>query len=327
MGAPAICPNPKGFPLPEDRFAAIGPCESTKREITLCYQTFGDTASPPILLVSGLGCTCFSWRENLCEELVRAGYFVIRYDNRDVGLSTHLENCAKVALPRLILPVWASVWEGQPPYLIDDMARDGLRLLTALGIKKAHIMGSSMGGMIVQAMAIQAPERILSATIIFSHSGQDVTPQTWKMSLALLDRPASTSEDDVVAFKIRHAKRFCGGYSLEDPAVYGVLKLKEIHRAPDDSDGISRQAWAIRRSPGRDYGISKLSGVPVLIVHGMQDTMIPLDNGLHLAELIPDAKLVVYPRMGHYIPVELYKELTRQVAALRADNSIPERAL
>lgn len=306
-----------GNPDPEDKFVYVRHCARTKRDITIAYQTFGDKKHPCLLLVSGLGSTLHIQREQLCQKLADAGFYVVRFDNRDVGLSTHLDGLPTPFLPRMILPGWMSVGEGEPPYLLEDMALDALNLLTALGIERAHVAGGSMGGMIVQCMAILQPERILSLTIIFSHSGgPNVKPQTFGMSLSFLDKPSSDSREDQVAFKVRTLKRFTGLYKLNEEETI-ALTNKILDRCADDNAGFLRQTWAIQRSPSRVEDLQRIRNVPTLIIHGLQDTMIPAENGLQLCQLIDGSKMVVFPRMGHWIPPELYDEVVKELCFLR----------
>lgn len=303
-------------PLPEDKFVNVGRCASTGREITICYHTYGDPSNPCLLMVMGLGGTSWNWKAKFLDRLVKAGFYVVCYDNRDAGLSTHLNGCPTVLIARMILPSWASVGEGKPPYTLYDMAEDGMNLLTALGIKKAHVFGESMGGMIIQCMALRHPERVRSMTIVYSHSGANVKPQTIGMSLAMLRKPASSSVEDVVNFKVEMAALFTGDYPLDEPTTRATAELT-YKRSPDDANGLLRQIWAIQRAEGREDGLRKLHNMPVLIVHGMVDTMIPFENGVQLAKLIDGSKLVAFARMGHSIPKELYDDVVAEMTLLK----------
>ncbi|KPI85825.1 hydrolase alpha/beta fold family-like protein, partial [Leptomonas seymouri] len=301
-----VPPKWSGHPLPEDRFATVGRCASTGRAITICYRTFGCPSDPCLLMVMGLGGTSWHWRADFIRGLVDAGFYVVCYDNRDVGLSTHLDGCPTVFIARMILPTWASIGEGSPPYTLYDMAEDGMNLLTALGIEGAHVMGESMGGMIVQCMALRHPERVKSLTIVYSHSGgPKVKPQTIKVSLSMLQRPASSSLEDQINFKVVIARLFAGDYELDEADIRATAELT-LKRCPEDGDGVLRQIWAIQRAESRVSGLRKLSGIPTLILHGMKDTMIPFENGLQLAQLIDGSRLVSFARMGHSIPKALF---------------------
>jgi pimeloyl-ACP methyl ester carboxylesterase len=308
-----VPPKCSGQPLPEDKFVKVGRCASTGREITICYRTYGKPSDPCLLLVMGLGGSSWHWKAEFLEKLARAGFYVVCYDNRDVGLSTHLDGCATVFIARMILPAWASICEGNPPYTLNDMADDGMNLLTALGIEKAHVFGTSMGGMIVQCMALRHPDRVKSLTIVFSHSGgPKVKPQTIGMSLSMLQRPASNSTEDQVQFKVRMAALYTGDYPLDEAATRATAELT-LKRCADDKDGLLRQIWAIQRAESRVEGLRELCGVPTLIIHGMADTMVPFENGLQLAQLIDGSKLVAFARMGHSIPKELFDDIVAEV--------------
>lgn len=304
----------QGTPLPIDKFVKIGKCASTGEEITICYNAFGNPADPCLLLVMGLGGVALYWKDEFVEALVHAGFYVVRFDNRDVGLSTHLDGQPTPFIARMILPSWASIGEGVPPYTLTDMGNDGWGLLTALGVERAHILGSSMGGMIVQCMALQHPERVKSLTIVYSHSGgPNVKPQTWRMSMAMLEKPASPSFEDRVNFKVYMSSLFMGDYPHDEPSTRAIATTV-LTRCPEDKAGLLRQIWAVQRAESREDGLRGLRGIPTLIVHGMEDTMVPFENGLQLTRLIDGSKLVAFARMGHAIPKELYAEIVREVA-------------
>ncbi|KPA76229.1 putative mitochondrial hydrolase, alpha/beta fold family-like protein [Leptomonas pyrrhocoris] len=312
-----VPPKRRGSPLPDDKFVKVGRCASTGREISICYRTVGNPKDPCLLLVMGLGGCGLQWGEPLVQRFVSAGFYVVCYDNRDVGLSTHLDGCPTVFIARMVLPSWASLGEGQPPYTLYDMAEDGMNLLTALGIEKAHILGESMGGMIVQCMALRHPERVKSLTIVYSHSGgPKVKPQTFKMSLAMLREPASNSLEDQVNFKVQMTRLFTGDYEL-DEEMTRKMGLTTLSRCPEDGDGVLRQIWAVQRAKSRVKGLRNLRGIPTLIVHGMADTMVPFENGLQLARLVDGSKLVSFARMGHSLPKDLYDDIVAEVVLQR----------
>ncbi|KAG5481559.1 hypothetical protein LSCM1_05582 [Leishmania martiniquensis] len=313
-------------PLPFDKFVKVGKCSSTGEDITLCYSTMGNPADPCLLLVMGLGGTVLHWKEGFLEGLVQSGFYVVRYDHRDVGLSTHLDGYPTPLISRMLLPSWASIGEGVPPYTLYDMANDAWGLLTALGIERAHILGTSMGGMIAQCMALRSPERVKSLTIVYSHSGgPKVKPQTWRMTLSMLERPASQSLEDRVDFKVRISSLFCGDYPPDEPTMRAIA-LANFTRCPEDRDGFLRHIWAVRRAESRVNGLRQLTGIPTLILHGMRDTMVPFENGLQLTRLIDGSKLVAFARMGHSIPKELYAEVMAEMQLQKARGErVPEK--
>ncbi|KAG5508563.1 hypothetical protein GH5_06814 [Leishmania sp. Ghana 2012 LV757] len=306
------------MPLPFDKFVTVGRCASTGEEITLCYSTIGNPADPCLLLIMGLGGTALHWKDEFLQRLVQIGFYVVRYDHRDMGLSTHLEGYPTPLISRMLLPSWASIGEGVPPYTLYDMANDAWGLLTALGIQRAHILGTSMGGMIAQCMTLRNPERVKSLTILYSHSGgPNVKPQTWRMTLSMLERPASSALEDRVDFMVRISSIFSGDYPPDEQTMRAIV-LASLTRCPEDKEGFLRHLWAVRRAESREDGLRQLKGVPTLILHGMKDTMIPFENGLQLARLIDGSKLVAFARMGHSIPKELYAEIMAEMQLQKA---------
>ncbi|CAD2221655.1 alpha/beta hydrolase fold/Serine aminopeptidase, S33/Alpha/beta hydrolase family, putative [Angomonas deanei] len=317
-------------PTPEDKFISIGECASTKKEITICYQTHGDPSHPPLLLIPGLESPLYSYNEVFVNLLVQRGFYVVRYDNRDSGCSTHLDGFPTVALPRMILPEWASLGEGAPPYRLEDMANDGLKLIDRLGLtkggKKVHIFGGSMGGMIVQLMAIQSPQTIASLNILYSHSGGPaVVPQTLAVSAFFLDKPESDSEADQLAYRKREATIFAGDYPIDEAYVEKKYKLLST-RCPFDQEAVVRQMWAIRRAASRVEALQALNPdstipgsdtkpvLPVTIIHGLEDTTVPHENGVQLAKLIHHSKLVSFAHMGHSLPVPVLSPIADELA-------------
>ncbi|KEG11231.1 hydrolase, alpha/beta fold family [Trypanosoma grayi] len=253
------------------------------------------------------------WHDNFCERIADAGYYVIRYDNRDVGLSTHFTefpapNVLRMALPR-------SMAYGEcVPYTLEDMAADGMNLLTALGINEAHVVGCSMGGMIVQIMATHYPKRVRSLTIIFSHTGSSKrVKESWAARLWFLDKPASSSLEDMVEFKCRIARRLCGPNYVFEEKECKDLARSLLQRAPEDPMGMRRQLAAIQRAKCRAEALKTVK-VPTLVIHGMMDQLIPYENGVQIASLIGrPAKLVLYPLMSHSLPDELMPSMTQEI--------------
>lgn len=297
----------KGHPLEDDKFVDVGECESTKVPISICYNAFGDPNNPCVFLINGLGSTLLTWRREFCDLLVRKGYYVIRCDNRDIGLSTHLDDRIPPSPMRFLL---APQFLGgkKPFYSLEDMGKDAVGLLKALGIKKAHIVGASMGGMIAQCIAIHFPEYVTSLTIIYSHAGgPHTTKPSWGETLGFFSGPKSSSFDDLVAFKVNKRKRVFGRYWVPDEQLKEEV-LKGLHRSPEDTLGVHRQMLAISGAKSRE---SELKGVsaPTLIIHGSEDKLVPFQNGLLMASLISNSVLVIYPGMKHYMPKELDEDI------------------
>lgn len=289
----------------EDKFIEVGTCASTGKRVTICYNTFGDPSNPCLLLVQGIGTSLLGFSLRFVNHFVSKGYYVIRYDNRDMGLSTHFDEYGAPALIRLGLPEWLSIGE-HLPYRLQDMMEDGIGLLTALKIEKAHVFGLSMGGMLVQLMAIHHPERVLSLNILFSSpGGRDTTDPSLLHYARFLVQPRSNSaadRADHMVWFINYLSQ--GAYQSNMDAVREYIKFSYERNGVHDNRGMPRQAAAVMRASSRAEGLRKVR-CPTLVMHGAKDPLIPVANGYHLAELIPNAKLVIFPRLGHDFPLEL----------------------
>ncbi|EAN82447.1 putative hydrolase, alpha/beta fold family [Trypanosoma cruzi] len=311
------------MPPTPDTIVKVGKCARTGVEISICYNSFGDPKNPCVLLVMGMMSVGMLWRDELCERIAACGYYVIRYDNRDVGLSTHFSDFPGPHVARMILPRILSFGE-KLPYTLEDMAADGMNLLTTLGINKAHVVGSSMGGMIVQLMAIHYPARVRSLSIIYSHTGNpNRVRESWRVKLGFLEKPASSALEDLVEFKCHLALRMAGdGYPIDRDKQREFMK-KIIERAPDDPGSLRRHLSAVQRAESRVEGLRGLK-TPTLVIHGMLDQLVPYENGIEIAKVIGrSAKLVLFPLMGHSIPEELFPAVAQEIVwnAQRADAS------
>jgi pimeloyl-ACP methyl ester carboxylesterase len=283
--------------------------------IELCYQTFGSPEDEPLLLVMGLGGPMTWWDEQLCAMLADEGFFVIRFDNRDVGRSTRVEG--RSTLPRL-----AGAFVGlkvRAPYTLDDMARDGFGLLDHLGIASAHVWGVSMGGMIAQTMAILRPERVRSLTSMMSTTGaRSVGFQHPTLLPAFLSK--GVGRDAYIEGSVR-MWRLIGspGY----PSTEDVVR----RRAADTYDrGVSpeataRQMLAILTQPNRTRDLARVT-VPTLVIHGLADRMVHVSGGRATSLAVPRSELLLIDGLGHDIPPELWPTLVRAVRR-NADRAAP----
>jgi pimeloyl-ACP methyl ester carboxylesterase len=275
--------------------------------IELEYETFGDPSDPTLLLVMGLGAQLIAWPDDFCRQLAGRGFFVIRYDNRDVGLSTKFDSHAVANA--------ASTFQGggDPAYTLDDMADDGAALLDALGRDTAHVVGASMGGMIAQLIALRHGARVLSLTSIMSHAGGvDAVPPT-EEALAVLITPRPTDRAEVIENSVK-ARRVIGGkgWPMDEEKVRA-----DAARAFDRMyypDGFLRQMAAIMASPSRVERLGSLS-MPVLVLHGLDDTLVPPDNGRKTHEAIPGSTLVEVEGMGHDIPEPAWPDIVDAIVA------------
>ena len=285
--------------------------------LTLEYESLGNPADPVIVLVMGLGMQMVMWPEAFCEMLVAKGFRVVRFDNRDVGLSTHLDH---LGMPRigleaikflLRLPVRA-------PYLVDDMARDTSALFGALGIARAHVVGASMGGMIAQNLAANDPAKVASLTSIMSTTGKRSLPgPTARARRALLQPPAKRGDIEGATRRLMSVLREIG--SRTHPAEEGYLRgLCERHvRRSYDPAGIARQLVAVAASGDRTPVVRRIKA-PTLVLHGDEDPLIRPACGEETARVIReaggDARLEIVRGMGHDLPVPLLPQLADGIA-------------
>ena len=283
--------------------------------IEICYDTTGDPSDPTVLLVMGLGGQLIQWDPELCGLIAERGYHVVRFDNRDVGLSTHLEGGVDV------FGLFASETGGSEPpsvpYLLSDMANDAVCLLDNLGVDRAHVVGVSMGGMIAQTIALDHPSRVLTLTSIMSTTGDpDVGLPTAEAMEALVVPPAQTrqeAEDGAV----RQAQVW------GSPGLFDEVHLRRL--AGDSWDrchepmGIARQLAAILASGSRSSGLATLA-IPTLVIHGTADTLVQSSGGERTAEVIPDAKLLMVDGMGHDLPRALWPTLVDAICGHFAEH-------
>lgn len=259
-------------------------------DVELYFETFGPGDSPVLLLVNGLGSQCINFKEEFCEKFVARGFRVIRYDNRDVGLSTHLDDGAR--------------------YTIEDMAGDGFAVLDAVGEQESHIAGWSMGGMIVQAMAIAHPERVLSMTSVMSAPGPLAGERDEDVVAAFMAPPATTREEAA-------ERQLAGLKAWGSPAYFDAQRITaDAYAAFDrcwDPDGRQRQAMAVGHSKSREDSLRSLN-VPTLVVHGDADRLVPTEFGRRTAEVIPGARFEVVEGMGHDYPPQHWDRMVELIS-------------
>jgi pimeloyl-ACP methyl ester carboxylesterase len=279
--------------------------------IELYYDTLGDPDAVPLLLVMGLGAQLISWPTEFCEGLVDRGFYVIRFDNRDVGLSTKVESG-----PFDVMAELSKAMSGEPvtaPYLLSDMADDAMSLLDHLGIESAHIVGASMGGMIAQTIAIEHPPRVRTLTSIMSTTGDPDVGQPTPEALTMLVQPSPTNRDEAIASGVA-ASRAIGSpaYFDEDEA---RLRAAESYDRCFYPAGFERQLLAIIASGSRAAGLQGLD-VPTLVIHGTADPLVTPSGGVRTAELVPGAELVQIDGMGHDLPTVLWTQVFEAVVAV-----------
>jgi pimeloyl-ACP methyl ester carboxylesterase len=271
-------------------------------DVELVYESIGNRADPTLLLVMGLGMQLINWDREFCEGLAARGFHVIRFDNRDAGLSTKID----APVPNVMRAM--AGFRIRAPYLLDDMAADSFGLLDQLGIERAHVTGVSMGGMIAQAMAIRRPERVLSLGSMLSTPG-DRRVGTPKLRVwSVLMRRAPQRRDAYIDYFVR-VFRMIGspGYPVEE------ARIREQAAATYDRchypAGTARQLGAILASGSRTAALRRLD-VPTVVIHGKNDPLVPFHAGVATARAIPRADLVTFSGMGHDLPRELWPQFT-----------------
>jgi pimeloyl-ACP methyl ester carboxylesterase len=265
-------------------------------ECELWYETFGERSDPALLMVNGLGSQSSNYQDAWCEMFADEGLYVIRFDNRDVGLSTSFAG--------------APTGEAGNAYVITDMAADAVAVLDAEGIDRAHVMGLSMGGMIVQTMAIEHPNRLLSMTSVMSATGEPEFGQSAPEAFAQLTAPPATDRES-------HVQRWIDGLRVwGSPEFFDVDRLRvDAERSFDRAftpDGTTRQFMAIRASSPRSDLLREVA-VPALVMHGTADTLITPSGGQRTADLIRGARFVLIEGMGHDYPPQLWRRWVDEV--------------
>ena len=274
--------------------------------IEIAYESFGDPSAEPLLLVMGLGAQMFGWDDDFCEQLASHGYWVIRYDNRDIGRSTRFREAGIVNVMALMQGAALEV-----PYKLHEMATDAVGLLDALGIEKAHVVGASMGGMIAQMMAIHYPERLHTLTSIMSTTGERTLPPGKPEVMSVLFTAGPTEREARIQHSIKVSRLFSGtGFAFDTER---VIKRTELgYEAGLSPDGTNRQLAAVIASGSRKEALKSVH-VPTLVIHGDQDPLIRVEGGIDTAEAIPGAELLIIPGMGHALPMGAWPQIVSAI--------------
>jgi pimeloyl-ACP methyl ester carboxylesterase len=254
-------------------------------DVEIYYEEFGDPGAPTLLLVNGLGSQCLNYDVAWCRLFCEEGFHVVRYDNRDVGLSTKLDGT---------------------DYALTDMANDAIAVLDAMGVDRAHVMGCSMGGMIVQRLALDHSDRLLSLTSVMSRTGEPGYGDSSEEALAFLLAPPAPSraayiERQVSALHVYGSKPEW----LDDDAIRA--RAAAAYDRCFCPEGVGRQMKAVMHDGSRAAGLADLD-LPALVIHGSRDTLINPSGGRHTAEVIPGARYVQIDGMGHDYPPPVWKE-------------------
>ncbi|HET6818249.1 MAG TPA: alpha/beta hydrolase [Mycobacteriales bacterium] len=289
--------------MPETQYAAAN-------GLKLAYETFGDAGQPPVLLIMGLGTQMIAWPDEMCELIAGRGFFVIRYDNRDIGLSTHLDELPTPSMRDILL-------RRKPPYKVSDMAEDGVALLDELGIDSAHVVGASMGGFIAQIIAGKHPDRVRSLTLIMTSTGSrlvgyprpQLIPHLFKRRV-IKDR-AGAEEAVIETFALIGSK----GYALDEDYLRD-LAGRSYERSLDRR-GYLRQLAAVMAQRNRTNFLRDIK-VPTLVMHGLDDPLVNVSGGLALAKHIRGAQFVGFKGMGHDLPRELWPQFAEEICDIAA---------
>ena len=274
--------------------------------IELCYEIFGKADAEPMVLIMGLGAQMIHWDDDFCRQLAARGFRVIRFDNRDIGKSSKLSGGKRLTAVELLklrflkIPVDA-------PYKLHDMALDVIGLMNVLGIKSAHLVGASMGGMIAQEIAISFPERVRSLTSIMSTTGNPKVPPPTREATAVLMAPPPASKEE---YFVRHAqtwKVLRAGSFPEDEALDRARAERTFERGLNPA-GVGRQLRAILASGSRKKRLA-LVKAPTLVIHGTVDPLVRPEGGRDTAASIPGARLLMIEGMGHALPIRMWPQI------------------
>lgn len=284
------------------RFADVG------NGITLCYETFGDPAAPAMLLIGGMGSQMIDWHPDLCLQLAARGFHVIRFDNRDSGLSTHIDQPPRA---REVLGTISAGGEADVPYHLWDMAADTAGLLDHLDIHQAHVVGMSLGGMVAQELAIRYGDRLATLTSIMSMTGDPDVGLPTPAALEVMMEPPPKTREEGMERGVAHSNIW--GSECADLDHVRELSAAKWDR-DNDFNGTARQFVAVVSSGSRSEGLRSVS-VPTLAIHGTLDQLIQPDGSERLAEVVPGAELLIVEGMGHDLARELWPTLVEAITS------------
>jgi pimeloyl-ACP methyl ester carboxylesterase len=271
------------------------------RQIELEYDHFGNPTDPALLLIMGFTAQMVAWDEEFCTQLADRGHFVIRFDNRDCGLSTKLHGVPSNS-DAVIMAAMMETEMPPVPYTLSDMAADAMKVLDHLNIERAHIMGASMGGMIAQTVAIEHPHRVKTLISIMSQPGELTVGQATPEAMELIVTPAPSDRDEYIAFAPKWQLWQSKKYRSDEVSRRNAIRDFDRSNYPE---GGPRQMAAIYASGSRAEGLQKLQ-VPTLVIHGTDDQLITPSGGERTAELIPNSTLLMVEDMGHDMPQPLW---------------------
>ncbi len=281
-------------------------------QIEIEYETIGDPNSKPLLLIAGLGSQLLAWSDEFCESLVNHGFFVIRFDNRDVGLSTKFKNAGMPNFAE-INAAYARGEIPEVPYTLEDMADDAIGVLDALNIDRANICGASMGGMIAQILAYRHPSRVLSLTIVMSTTGNPALPQAKPEIMAQFFAPVPSEREAYIEEMIKRDRLVQGTFEFDEEQGR-EYRAKEYDRNYYP-EGVARQLAAMAVPGNIQPKISTIQA-PTLVIHGREDPFNPIEAGKEIASTITGAELLILDRMGHSLPREVLPQIVDAIIAI-----------
>lgn len=289
-------------------------------DVTLHWEERGPADGETILLVMGLGAQLIAWRDGFCDLLADQGYRVIRFDNRDAGLSSRTPG-TPLTIPELATLLGPKRTRRPVPYSLSDMAADGMAILDEAGVRRGHVVGASLGGMIAQTIAIEHRERVLSLTSIMSKPGSMFAGLPTPRVLRTVIRTTPVERDAAIAYELERAAVTCG--PLFDREAMAAFLAEAYDRSPDRT-GMAFQLAAILSAEDRTPALRRLD-VPTLVIHGRADGLVRLSGGIATARAVPGAELVVHNQMGHDLPRALWPSLTDSIVG-HARRSVAARA-
>jgi len=275
-------------------------------DIDICYEIFGEANAEPLVLIMGLASQMVLWDDAFCEQIAVRGFRVIRFDNRDVGQSSKLTGGKRLTLWEMLKARFLNI-PPEAPYTLRDMAQDTIALMDVLGIRSAHMVGASMGGMIAQEVAITFPERVRSLISIMSTTGDPDLPQPSNEAVALLMEPQPTNRGEFIARFKRNSKVLRAGRFPEDEALDGSRAERVFDRGLSPA-GAGRQIRAVLVSGSRKERLHSVTA-PTLVIHGTVDPLVDPKAGQDTADSIPGAKLLMIEGMGHALPMAIWPEV------------------
>lgn len=293
--------------IPETKFAQ-------SNGLVLAYDSFGDPSAEPLLLIMGLGTQMTAWEEDFCRLLVAHGYYVIRFDNRDIGLSTHLSQAGLPDIKALMMRalIGLDIAPASVPYTLADMAVDTVGLLDTLSIRRAHVVGASMGGAIAQEIALRYPERVRTLVSIMATSGAPGLPPPRAEAMSVLTSPAPKDREGYIE-RYRQVMRVLRDGRFPEEECRDPERAGRAFDRGTNPEGSTRQLAAILASGSRKKRLASLQ-TPTLVIHGERDPLIPIECGKDVADTVPGARMVAIRNMGHALPRAAWPQIVDAIA-------------